>query len=236
MTTFDIIILQCPHCNTLMTDYELMSYTVHKSTNWSDGKSDIGQPTNSGICICPDCQRAFWKYDARYTDEMDYELRDELPGSMDLWDLDWRFDDDRSLKKIAWYKDLLKEGFDDEGEKEMHVRTMIWWSINDLVRKLSGWRSARNIRQLSMILDHRRKSKAWFKDQENLFNENLDRLIFLYIKNGDPDLLFIAEMYRERGNFKKAMEVFNKAEDPHLKYYRTIKKLIRRKKKVVVEL
>lgn len=236
MTTFDIIILQCPHCSTLMTDYELMSYTVHKATNWSDGKSDIGQPLNSGICICPDCQRAFWKYDARYTDEMDYELRDELPGSMDLWDLDWRFDDDRSVKKIAWYKDLLNEGFDDEGEKEMHVRTMIWWSINDLIRNLSGWRSARNIRQLSIILDHRRKSKAWFKDQEDLFNENLDRLIYLYIKNGDPDLLFIAEMYRERGNFKKAKEVFDKAEDPHLKYYKTIRKLIRRKRKMVVEL
>lgn len=236
MTTFDIIILQCPHCTTLMTDYELMSYTVYKSTNWSDGKSDVGQPTNSGICICPDCERAFWKYDARYTDEMDYDSRDELPGSMDLWDLDWRFDDDRDVKKIAWYQGLLKEGFDDEGEKEMTVRTMIWWSINDLIRNLSGWKSARNIGQLSMIMDHRRKSKAKFIEHEDIFNENLDRLIFLYIKNGDPDLLMIVEMYRERAKFKKAMEVYEQVEDQHVKFYRTIKKLIRRKKKKVVEI
>ncbi len=236
MTTFHLVILKCPACAALMTQYDLMSYTVHDSTSYSDGKCDSGAPSSKLICICPECTKPFWKEDGRYQDEPDHQQADQLPGAMDMYDLPWRFDDDNEEKRIGFYQDLLKDGFADGDKKEEYVRTMIWWAINDLVRNICSWTQARNIRQFKAITRHRRKFKALYKQYHSLFIENLDRMIFLFIKNGDPDLLFLAEMYREKGDFKKAREIYDKVEDPHLKFYRTLDGLIRKKVKKVVQL
>lgn len=235
MTTFHEIAIKCPHCKTLMRDYELMSYTVHRALTYSDGLCEDGISKIKDISICANCSQAFWREDAKLSKELDYEAMEELEGALDMMDLPWRFDDNRQEKQILFYKDLLESDFANNDRKETYLRTRLWWSINDLVRHLSGLGSARNLKQLRFILRHRRENLQLFKKYENLSKENLDRLIFLYIKGGDVDLLYLVDMYREQGNFKKAMEILSKVEDKG-NVYNQMKHKIRRKNSQVFQL
>lgn len=235
MTTFHQIAIKCPHCKTLMRDYELMSYTVHSSTTYSDGFCEDGIPKIKDISICVACNKVFWREDAKLSEELDYEAMEELKNALDMMDLPWRLDDDRQEKKILFYKDLLEHDFADNDIKETYLRTRLWWSINDLVRYLAGWRSAKNLKQLRYILKHRKESLRLFKKYENLSKENLDRLIFLYIKKGDVDLLYLADMYREKSDFNKAMEILLKVERKGA-IFNQMKHKIRRKNSRVFKL
>ena len=212
MTTFHPIILECPKCSTLMSAYELMSYTVHRSENYSDGKTEFGVPASKDISICTACRLPFWREDGRLPGDPDWEEHGDLGSVMDLHDLEWNFDDDRNEKTIAFYKDLLDNGFADTDEREIFLRVRIWWSVNDLLRHLSSWRSARNLKMLRAIIKHRREASSLFESYRELFDQNLERLIFLYIKGDDVDLLYLANMYRESGNFSKAREILDKVE------------------------
>jgi len=212
MTTFHPIILECPKCSTLMSAYELMSYTVHRSENYSDGKTEFGVPASKDISICTACRLPFWREDGRLPGDPDWEEHGDLGSVMDLHDLEWNFDDDRNEKTIAFYKDLLDNGFADTDEREVFLRVRIWWSVNDLLRHLSSWRSARNLKMLRAIIKHTREASSLFESYRELFDQNLERLIFLYIKGDDVDLLYLANMYRESGNFSKAREILDKVE------------------------
>jgi len=228
MTTFHSIVLDCPHCSTLMNDYELMSYTVHSSTSWSDGKCDNGVPDNNQIKICAVCHLPFWKANATLPDNPDWDT-EGLGGPINIHDLPWRFDDNRQEMQIKFYNDLIDDGFADEDDKEIYLRTKLWWSINDIIRNLSKWTSARNLRQLSEIKKHRSKSLKLFGKYKPLLEKNLDRLIFNYIKKGDIDLISLTEMYREKSNFTKAQEILLQFEGEKGKVYGKMKRKIRQK-------
>ena len=232
MTTFHPIILECPQCGTLMSAYELMSYTVHRSESYSDGKTGSGMPGSKDISICAVCRLPFWRDDGRLPDDPDWDVHGDLGPVMDLHDLEWNFDDDRDEKTIAFYKDLLDVGFADTEEREVFLRVRIWWSVNDLIRHLSTWRSARSLKDLRAIIDRRRKVLKLFKTYRDLFDENLERLIFLYIKSDNVDLLHLANMYRESGNFIKAREILNKVERKS-GAWRKVKRRVGRKDRIV---
>ena len=122
-----------------------------------------------------------------------------------------------------------------DDEKETYLRTKLWWSINNIIRNLSTWQSARNLGQLRGILKHRRKSLQLFSKYKPLLDQNLDRMIFLYIKSTEADLLFLANMYREKGNFKKAQDVLSKFTGNKGKAYHKIKRKIRQKVSRVIQ-
>lgn len=235
MTTFHEIAIKCPHCGELMRDYELMSYTVHRSINYSDGFCDNGISKIKDISICAQCNGVFWREDAKLGEELDMKVMDGLESALDMMDLPWKFDEDRQEKQILFYEELLKSEFADNDWKEFYLRTRLWWSINDLVRHLSGLSSAKDLKQFRFILKHRRESSRLFKKYEELIKENLDRLIFLYIKEGNVDLIYLADMYREKSDFKKAMEILLKVEQKGA-IYNKMKHKIRRKNKRVFQL
>ena len=235
MTTFHQLILKCPHCGTLMSAHELMSYTVHRSESWSDGKTDIGVCGSDDISICAVCRQVFWKDDARLPEDPDRQAGEDLASVMEMYELEWQFDDDRDEKAIGFYVDMLNDDFADNDVKEFYVRTRIWWAVNDLIRHLSSWRSASNPGMLRGIIIHRRKVKKLFDSYGTLFDENLDRLIFLLIKSADIDLLYLANMYRERCSFSKAAEILEKAEDKG-RTWKKLRKKVRKKDGLVFRL
>jgi hypothetical protein len=212
-----------------------MSYTVHSSTTYSDGFCEDGISKVKDISICVKCSGTFWREDAKLSKELDYEKMEELENGMDIMDLPWKFDDDRQEKQILFYKELLDRDFADTEQKETYLRTRLWWSINDLVRHLSELYDAKNLRQLRSILKHRRESLKLYKKYEELTKKNLDRLIFLYIKAGEVDLLYLADMYREKGDFEKAWEISLKVEKKGT-IYNQMKHKIRRKNSRVFQL
>jgi len=219
----------------LMRDYELMSYTVHQSTTYSDGLCDNGISKIKDISICANCNGTFWREDAKLTEELDWEAMEELENSLDMMDLPWKFDDDRQEKQILFYKELLESGFADNDWKETYLRTRLWWSINDLIRHLSEWYEANNLKQFRAIRKHRRQSLHMFSKYKKLLQKNLDGLIFLYIKGGDVDMLYLADMYREKEDFKKALEILQKVKKKDA-LYNQMKHKIRRKNSRVYQL
>ena len=196
-----------------MTSYELMSYTVHNEPeSWSDGRTGFGIPQTDRIGICPVCREPFWKEDYKLPDDPDLQPYDDLGGVLDLYDLEWRFDDDRDIKTIEFFYNLLETYLADEDEKELYIRNKLMLSINDLVRYNTPWWEARNYTMLKRIIENRRQSLKKFNNLGMMRRDNLERMIFLYIKSEDVDLLFLAELYRQHENFKKAAEILNKVE------------------------
>jgi hypothetical protein len=120
MTLFHSVILKCPKCGGLMTSFELMSYTVHnKPESWSDGQTGFGIPQVDRIGICPICREPFWKEDYTLPDDPDWQSHEDLASVMDLMDLEWYFDDDRDVKTIAFFYDLLETYLADTDDKEL---------------------------------------------------------------------------------------------------------------------
>jgi len=235
MTTFDVLTVKCPHCGTLMTHFELMSYTVHGLESWSDGKVDAGIPDMKRAGICTSCRKEFWIEDAKMPRDFEPDEREELPAVEDVYDLDWIFDDDREVKAIMYYQNLLENGFADTDDREFYLRSHLLWSINDLVRYRHPWWKARNFGMLTRMLNSRRKGKSKFEVFELIHTKNLERLIFLLIKSGDVDLLYLAELYREAGNFDKAAEILEKVEEKG-KTWKMIGKKIRKKDRIAFKL
>ncbi len=240
MTTFDQIVVKCPHCSTLMMDYELISYTTHgSSTYFSDGKNDEvpSMEDASGIGICVACKKPFWRSESKLpADQIDWKRMDNLPNVMDTLSLIMIFDEQGKERQIMFYKELLEQDFAKTEWQEFYLRKHLWWSINDIIRHLGGWTQARSLRELKAILSHRRTCKKLFRKYDGLLVQNLDRMIFLYIISADVDLLYLANMYREKGKFQKAMEILSKEGVQKGKTYSQLQRKISRKNHFVFKL
>jgi hypothetical protein len=211
-----------------MSDYEMMSYTVFQSQNYSDGKSDNGVPDERMVSICVGCSCPFWRDDAIIPYEDFVEMPADLPFAKDINEHLWNFEDDRQVQRIGFYKDLLDKGFHDSDEKEAYLRTRLWWAVNNLLRYRRRWMPPFRPRLILSAIRHNRKKRQLFMHYRQLLQDNLERLIFLYIKGGDTDLLYLANMYREKGDFSKAAGVLAKTDNTKDKFYRVLLKKCRR--------
>ncbi len=240
MTMFDQIIVKCPHCQTLMMDYELMSYTSDGSAEYfSDGKNDSIPSMNNtqGIGICAECNKPFWRGDSKLPEQqIDREPMENLPNVKEVYDLFMAFDEEGKERRINFYKELIENNFAKSEWQEYHLREKLWWAVNDTIRHLSGWTVARNLRQLRDIIIHRRSCKRLYKKYQPLLAENLTRMIFLYIKSTDVDLLYLANMYREKGDFDKALDILSKVDGKRGSTYTKLRRKIRRGNRRVFQL
>jgi hypothetical protein len=109
------------------------------------------------------------------------------------------------------------------------------WAINDLIRYNTHWWESRSYRMLKAVIANRRQSLKKFDEHSRMMSDNLERMIFLFIKSEDVDLLFLAEMYREHGNFKKAVEILDKVEQKG-STWRKVSKKVRKKDPMVFQL
>ena len=91
-----------------MYEYELMSYTVHHATYFSDGKceSDVFVSPGHRIGICSGCQLPFWKEDARSDHDPYDETYADLPEVKDLFDMGSRLNDDFQLEHIKFFSEI----------------------------------------------------------------------------------------------------------------------------------
>ncbi len=236
MTTFGTQILVCPHCSNKMYSYVLSSYYVHSSILFSDGQADCS-PLNlpdSSILICTECKLEFWRDDALLEDENTDFSDSDLPEAKDINDLDFAFEPDFLSKRIAYYFSLLEKGFANTLDREIYLRIELWHLLNNKIRyKPTG------------IIDNLLKGnlKEVFSGKEempeaikNLFNSNLEKLINVYIPENDGERLLLAEMYRELGDFNKALKLLEEIKhhnnEDHIK--QIVKAAKRKISKVIV--
>ena len=237
MTTFSQIILACPHCGIRMGAYELMSYTIHSTTVYSDGMT-VTEPwmnNDKAIAICPKCQKAFWQEDARI--ETEERIGDNLPFAGDTYDLPFALSETFREELIQFYVDLLKDGFANTTDRKIYLRLRIWWGINDFVRYREPiWKlfpQFTSLRRAKILLASRRNSRLVFAEFKTLFRENLEKLIAIFKPEHEGEQIMLAEMYRELGEMGKAHEALKGVE---IKNCRRITKAIAGNKKRVVKL
>jgi len=242
MTTFFPIIIQCPYCKQKMYDYELTSYSVHKSTLFSDGKSskDIGFTEDRTIKICASCEQPFWVEQITVNEDKRYQFRDSLPQAKSISDLSFMLNEKFTEELIKYYEKLLNTGFAANSEKKYFLRIRIWWAINDLIRYRTNLfgilRGIMNFNALQFHLKNRRYQRQSFRSFNPLFINNLIELILLSSPDCDDDYILLAEMYREAGKFKKAREVLRHIKDINNSAVKKIKKEIFLHRKRVIKL
>jgi len=217
MTTFHPITLVCPHCGIKMSDYDLMSFTVHRSTTYSDGKT-VTKPwmnNDKAISLCADCQQVFWRKEAVL--ETDNYPGDELPMAGDMHDLPFALGDTFREELIRFYVKLLKDGFANTTEKKEYLRFRIWWGINDFIRyRKPVWQLVpqfKSLKRIQFLLANRKKNRETFATFKPVFEKNLKKLIAIFQPEYEADELLLAEMYRELGEMAKAKEVLNGVEN-----------------------
>lgn len=217
MTTFNPITLVCPHCGIKMEAYELMSFTVHKSTVYSDGMT-VTEPwlnNDKAIAICPACKKPLWLEDARLeTEEIPI---DNLPLAGDVYDLPFAFSDTFKEELIHFYLNLLKSGFANTTDRKIYLRLRIWWGINDFVRyREPVWKllpQFTSLKRAKILFASRRNSRLLFAEFKTLFRENLEKMIAIFKPEHEGEQVMLAEMYRELGEMGKAKKVLSGVED-----------------------
>ena len=191
MTTLRIQNIVCPHCNNKMYTIGVMSYILRNSEVFSDGKviSNPPKPNEQNVLICSKCYEAFWKDDALFDDEKSEELLDELPKANSITDLFPGFESDHKLKLANYFNELLNKGFANTVEREVFLRLDLWRTLNDIIRL---------------------QKDSMSPQTKDMFNNNLNSLISIFIPKNKEELLLLVEMYRELGKFEKASDLLKK--------------------------
>jgi len=214
LTTFNAIQLTCPLCKKAMGHYELMSYHIHSSTVFSDGKVEHNASflEDKSILVCPHCHEVFWRDDALEKEIHYEEDQEELPFSMSVLDLELARQANFPEGLIGFYNQQLINGFANNDHRELYLRMLLWRTINDLIRHQKPlWKSiGRDVLQRPFFfIKNRWQSNRTFHQYADLHHENLTRLATLFQPIEQNDLLLKAEMYREMGNRKQALKLLN---------------------------
>ncbi len=219
MTTFSQIILECPNCHGRSQAYETMSYHIHSSVVFSDGKVESTPPTpfNERILICPECDKPFWREDAKVKNLLDEDENNNLVQTKDIHDLPFTFENDVSEKMLNYYLDLLETGFATSTEKEVFLRLEIWHLFNNKIRNKprSIFSSLKkfDFKYTIRSIENHKKARIEFNKNKEQFDINLNKLISIFKPEFNEQKLLLAEMYRELGKYNKAVSLLNEFDD-----------------------
>ena len=236
MTTFRRVLLTCPHCNCKMENYGLSSFTVFKSVVFSDGKTDCTPhlPNNEIILICYNCRKPFWKEDALVRNQG--QNKADLPGTMDIYDLPFAGKENFSDNLVEYYSELLNSGFCNTVIREIYLRIQIWHLLNDKIRYISDSIIDKLIKGLLNKKSDEASEKAMseFLEKNQLFNNNLENLIKVYTAETKEEIMQLAEIHRELGDFETAIGLLKEIDSIENKStYKAILKAVKAKKTLV---
>ncbi len=241
MTTFRPRILQCPDCKNMMYTYELTSYYVHSSVVYSDGKVDCNPPRSwdKSILICSECNKAMWRDDALLEAENLNISYDELPEAKDIHDLLFTFNDDFSTKVVEYYADLLENEFAVTVEREVYLRVELWRLLNNKERykptSIINELLKGNIKEVLNRRLSKKDSVTENNSSDNIYKDNLKKLINIFKPINEEQKMLLAEMHRELGDFSKALNLLNEIKDVENKFaFKRILSATKRKQSKVI--
>jgi tetratricopeptide (TPR) repeat protein len=202
---------KCPKCEAKHSYTDMISEKTDGAEFWSDGfcmapiRKDIIK-----FARCPACNTFFWLKENSIQEPADLL---EIKNLENSWSLD-----NMSRKEIDFLRDVFRSGLADTPEKEIILRIKLWHVINHIIRKYDAQGFFTMIKQKFF-------ESQEFKDSQKLYNSifpkklnNLIRLsnLMKLDKNENANYLLFAEIYRELGDFKKAMIFCYKAETSNL--------------------
>ena len=228
MTTFQAIQLTCPLCQKPMGHYELTSYFVGKSTVFSDGKveHDGSFFEDKTLIVCPHCAELFWRDDAK-EQEIQYSDEDEdLPFSNSVYDLEFARKENFQEGIILFYHQLLEKGFANNPTRQVYLRIQLWRSINNLIRYQKPLFKSIDffvIKSPFRFIKNRFSTQITYNSFRKLQLSNLKQLIKLFDPMDENEKVMKADMYREIGNRKAALDIINELKIPQGKHVAKIR-------------
>lgn len=218
---FEIV---CPNCAAKLAGKRLKTDSISFSELYSDGKMLCNSwlSTDQKVVICPSCSHAFWNQNITDTDfslsgneqEVYFENAVYQFSNWYLFGCDTTHSEGRRAL-IERYQDLLILMKPYSAEQEMILRKELLWAINDLVREKKQYHLSDIFIRKFNFFSWRNERREWFR-QRVLFMKfhllhisNLKRLIELTRISEEKDInrAFLAELYREKGNFTKTIQL-----------------------------
>lgn len=214
MTSFEDFYISCPCCSSWLIGKKAKADSVNQSVLYSDGMiiNDLIPANPQQIVLCPACGFLFWmQKDA---------CHNSIPESDKLtaysWP-NWRFfgcnllDNHGKIALINHYWKAIELLQPLSVQQEIIVRKSLLWAYNDLYRDANTWRFVDVVRGkinfFYWIISRKfnRKGRALFESERRHFEANIHRLIELLERDPNSEPAVIAELYRELGEFEKAM-------------------------------
>ncbi len=151
----DVIYSECPHCKTLYSNLEFVSYTLRNAQSWSDGKiidSEWSEYSQFPFTKCSNCGNFFWFSDCRKVRQYELlnaeysekaEIKEFMQSHQELMNDTEQIRsnyypflvnaDDFVVNLIADFQEIIKKT-QLNAKRELFVRIKLWQQINDLIR------------------------------------------------------------------------------------------------------
>jgi hypothetical protein len=198
---------RCPKCKAKFNYVEAEEEKVGSKELWSDGFYIT--PTREDVlkfAKCPACNTYFWLNKNSIAEPPDSAATIKIKNSLLL--------DNIGRMEIDFVSAAINSDLPNSTKKEIYLRLKLWHTINHVLRKYDA-------QGLFNKLKHQLFESSDYKNSLKLYDykiplklSNLIRLTNLLKKDekGSSSYLLFAEIYREIGDFGKAMVYCHKAE------------------------
>ncbi|MFD2202798.1 hypothetical protein [Shivajiella indica] len=184
----------CPNCSKSILQWTLASANGIGAKYFSDGRVKAPYfPETLRITRCGDCGTIFWLDRESIVDEFeDDDFREEDARKSahyqeyGIWA--------EELDKEGWVKAIQEKVYRNPKE-EVYLRKKLLWCLNDLFLVSYGILETVN---------------------STLYLENASNLIKVLEDNSQKDLLLMAELHRNLGDFESCLEVLDQVTEPDL--------------------
>ena len=199
--------LTCPHCGAYKHIYSIMSGNTFNGTVWSDTKKYFPMLLSTSLIQrCPECEAYYFYEDGKPVEMDEKEFRKTLTakklseedikrlyrGSLHSWYKETAINRLGHLNEIESreaYESLYSESL--SKERKTHLLITRLYAFND---------------------EYLRNGNTLLPELQTVQEDFIYKIINLY-----PDeTIFIAELYREIGQFEKAIELLRKTLTPEL--------------------
>lgn len=176
-------IVACPHCEGLARHMTLMSGNTIGATTWTDGKQIAPMlPRPPAVVKCHKCNECYWLSDADVVGSL------RPFGSDESADPEWKAAPYVEEPSEEEFYQAIEKNLAQNADQEQTLRIFAWWRRNDAFR------------------DHLGSSSENEAPLSEAGRKNLEALVPLLGTGDDNDKLMQAEVLRELGDFKGALQ------------------------------
>lgn len=253
-----IYIYQCPNCDKLMSQWSILSGNTFGATLYSDGKMiapmlselpriskckkcgfftwlnklepigsyNIGEETHKsakgteGKTILPQVKRYLEMLKPGLSHDLGRETSEpakEISEPAEETNVNWGSAEEVEFPDIKDYFKAIDQGLAENKDEELYIRQHIWWSFNDRVRNGEE------------IFNDEKDKSLWYA--------NIQRLKALFDKSDDNQIIMIAEIHRNLGDFENCMRLIRGIENDEFNWVKEkFHNACKQKNKVVIEL
>jgi len=223
MHAFNNFYFHCPNCNAVLEGKTLEMLGMNFTELYSDGKMlcDDFLTEPQWLVCCPSCSHIFW----RSKNQDDHIPETEISDYGSIYPYSSWYLFGANMHQTAGKKALIRrlEKFllllrPLSPEQELYLRKSLLWAINDLVRESQAIGFLALLQGKIGFCSWRQNRKTYltekfiFLSYSKAYNDNIKRLIELVrsFPDKEADKVYLAELYRLKGNFSKSREVLDK--------------------------